>query len=65
MHEALRDTNWRKAMDAGFGALQSSKTWHLVPPRENVNIIESKWVYKIKRKSYGTIDNYKARLIGC
>jgi hypothetical protein len=63
VHEALRDPNWRKAMDLEFGALKSNKTWHLVPPRENVNIIDSKWVYKIKRNLDVTIDKYKGRLV--
>jgi hypothetical protein len=35
----------------------------LVPPRAGTNIIDCKWVYKIKRKSDGSIDRYKARLV--
>jgi hypothetical protein len=35
----------------------------LVPPRVGTNIIDCKWVYKIKRKSDGSIDRYKARLV--
>src|SRR5579883_2646012 len=38
-------------------------TWHLVPPQKGINIINSKWVYKIKRKADGSIDRYKARLV--
>jgi histone deacetylase 1/2 len=34
-----------------------------VPSREGKNIIDCKWVYKVKRKSDGTIDRYKARLV--
>jgi len=40
-----------------------NKTWHLVPPRRGTNIIDCKWVYKIKRKAYGSLDRYKARLV--
>jgi hypothetical protein len=36
----------------------------LVPAKSGANVIDYKWVYKIKRKSDGTIDRYKARLVG-
>lgn len=39
------------------------KTWHLVRPPKGKNIIDYKWVYKVKRKVDGTIDRYKARLV--
>jgi hypothetical protein len=34
-----------------------------VPPKPGANIIDCKWVYKVKRKSDGSIDGYKARLV--
>jgi hypothetical protein len=34
-----------------------------VPPRKGINIIDCKWVYKIKRKSDGTVDRHKAWLV--
>jgi len=62
LEHALSDKNWRDAMDAEFLALQKNKTWHLVPSQK-VNVIDCKWVYKIKRRSDGKIDRYKARLV--
>jgi histone deacetylase 1/2 len=35
----------------------------LVPPRPGINIIDCKWVFKIKRKADGNIDRYMARLV--
>jgi hypothetical protein len=43
--------------------LMKNKTWHLVPPRRGTNIIDCKWVYKIKRRADGSLDRYKARLV--
>jgi hypothetical protein len=62
-NEALQDDKWKKAMDDEFGALQKNRTWHLVLAKLGANVIDCKWVYKIKRKSDGTIDRYKARLV--
>jgi hypothetical protein len=61
--EALDDENWCKAMNEEYQALMENKTWHLVPPSSNKNLIDCKWVYRIKRKADGTIDRYKARLV--
>ena len=50
-------------MDVEFDALIRNKTWHLVPPQKGKNVIDCKWVYKIKRRLDGKIDRYKARLV--
>nr|CAD1841078.1 unnamed protein product [Ananas comosus var. bracteatus] len=63
LEEALGDRNWKSAMDIEYDALVKNKTWHLVPPQKGRNIIECKWVYKIKRKADGSLDRYKARLV--
>jgi len=63
LDEALENRNWKEAMDAEYMALMKNKTWHLVPPQKGRNIIDCKWVYKIKRKSDGSLNRYKARLV--
>jgi histone deacetylase 1/2 len=61
--EAVADTNWKNAMDVEYSALMKNKTWHLVPPKKGRNVIDSKWVFKIKTKSDDSIDCYKTRLV--
>jgi histone deacetylase 1/2 len=63
VQEAFGDSKWKSAMEEEYMALQRNKTWHLVPAKQGRNIIDCKWVYKIKRKSDGTIERYKARLV--
>lgn len=41
----------------------ATNTWRLVPHPSGANIVNNKWVYRINRKSDGTIDHYKARLV--
>lgn len=50
-------------MDAKFEALQRPQTWSLVPARPQVNLVGSKWVFKLKLNSDGSISRYKARLV--
>ncbi|XP_071685498.1 uncharacterized protein [Lolium perenne] len=61
--EALNDPNWRQAMEEEYNALIDNKTWHLVPLNSKKNLIDCKWVYRIKKKADGSIDRYKARLV--
>lgn len=63
IEEALGNKDWKSAMDIEYDALMKNKTWHLVPPLKGRNVIDCKWVYKIKRKEDGSLDRYKARLV--
>jgi histone deacetylase 1/2 len=63
LEEALNDKNWKKAMDSEYMALMKNKTWHLVPPRKGINVVDCKWVWKKKYKSDGSLDKYKGRLV--
>jgi histone deacetylase 1/2 len=50
-------------MEQEFQALLKNDTWQLVPPVSGVNIIDSKWVFKVKKHADGSIERYKARLV--
>jgi hypothetical protein len=51
-------------MDEEYRALMKNKiSWHLVPSARGQNVIDCKWVYKVKHKADGTVDPYKARLV--
>jgi hypothetical protein len=61
--EAFEHSEWKNAMNEEYSALVKNRTWHLVPKKEGKILIDCKWVYKIKRRSDGSIDRYKARLV--
>lgn len=56
-------SEWTKAMQDEIDALHMQGTWELVPHPMNKNVVGSKWIYKIKRNSNGTVARYKARLV--
>jgi histone deacetylase 1/2 len=61
--KVLDDNKWNHAMQQEYDALIKNKTWHLVPPSSDKNLIDCKWVYHIKKNADGTIQRYKARLV--
>jgi len=63
VEEALKSSKWKGAMQDEYEALQRNGTWNLVPPSQGKNIIDCKWVFKIKKRADGQIDRYKARLV--
>jgi histone deacetylase 1/2 len=60
---ALLIPHWREAMQQEFDALQRNKTWRLVPRQSGLNVIDSKWVFKVKHRADGSVERYKARLV--
>ncbi|XP_071674374.1 uncharacterized protein [Lolium perenne] len=60
---AMSIPHWRASMDLEFQALRQNGTWQLVPPRSGVNVIDSKWIFKVKKHADGSIERYKARLV--
>jgi hypothetical protein len=49
LSEVMHDPKWKHAMEEEFSALMKNGTWHLVPASQASNIIDCKWVHKVKR----------------
>jgi hypothetical protein len=61
--EASRIPEWQLAMIDELAALERNGTWDIVPLPSHVVPITCKWVFKVKTKSDGSIERYKARLV--
>ena len=52
---------WKEAANAEYSSLLEIQTWDLVELPAGRKPIGSKWVFRVKHKSDGTIDPFKAR----
>lgn len=60
--EALQDERWREAMNAELDAINRHDTWTVVPRPKDKNVIDCRWVFRIKTDSAGQ-PRYKARIV--
>jgi hypothetical protein len=61
--DAILYPEWQHAMAEEIAALERTDTWDLVPCPSRVRPITCKWVYKVKTRSDGSLERYKAHLI--
>jgi len=61
--QAMEHECWRKAIETELLAFEGNQTWDIVPCPSSVNPFGSKFMFSIKRRSNGSIDRYKARLV--
>src|ERR1700740_158467 len=54
---------WKKAAEVEYAALLENNTWEVVKLPPGKRPIGCRWVWLIKRKSDGSIERFKARLV--
>jgi hypothetical protein len=60
---ALSDSSWVNAMHEELENFERNQVWTLVVPPRDVNVIETKWVFKNKHGEDGEVVRNKARLV--
>ncbi|WVZ72126.1 hypothetical protein U9M48_020636 [Paspalum notatum var. saurae] len=61
--DAILHPEWQLAMAEEIAALERTGTWDLVPTPSHVRPITCKWIYKVKTRSDGSLERYKAHLV--
>ncbi|KAE8877447.1 hypothetical protein PF005_g6499 [Phytophthora fragariae] len=64
-HQSPEAKQWTKAELEELQALIANATWTLIKCEPAMTKLHSKWVYKKKRDSNGSVQRYKARLVAC
>ena len=54
---------WDEAIKVELGALKKARTWRVVERPKDRNVVDSKWVFQIKKNAAGQIEKFKARLV--
>ena len=54
---------WHEAIQVELKNLEASGTWKLVKRPPNANVVDCRWVLRIKKNAAGEIEKYKARLV--
>lgn len=54
---------WQEAIKAELQNLKMNGTWELVERPDGANVVDCKWVLRIKKNAAGEIEKYKARLV--
>ena len=55
--------DWQQAMKREYDSLIDNRTWDLVTLPSDRKKVQCKWVFKVKYKSSGEIDRFKARVV--
>lgn len=51
---------WKDVVSKEMAPSERNNTWSLINQPENVSLIDSKWVFRIKKDQIGNVQKYKA-----
>ena len=58
--ESVHKKEWVEAMMKEYQSIMKNGVWYIVPKPKNKSVVSSKWIYKIKHVTDGSIEKYKA-----
>ena len=61
--EYIQKKEWVEAMTKEYQSIMKNDFWDIVPKPEGKSVVSSKWIYKIKHVTNGSIEKYKARFV--
>ena len=54
---------WKQAIGVELENLKAAGTWEIVERPEGINVVDSKWVFRMKKDAKGKVIKWKVRLV--
>lgn len=61
--EAVGLQVWKDAMMEEYQSIMKNDVWDIVPKPKKKSVVTSKWIYKIKHATDGSINKFNARFV--
>jgi hypothetical protein len=61
--EAAKHKVWKDAMVEEYESILKNDVWEVVPRPQGKLVVTSKWIYKIKHATDGSVEKFKARFV--
>jgi hypothetical protein len=63
VEEAIQKKEWADGMTEEYQSIINNDVWEIVPRPKSKDVVSSKWFFKIKHATDGSIEKYKARFV--
>jgi hypothetical protein len=63
--ESIQKKEWIDAMTEEYQSIINNDVWEIVPRMNSKDVVSSRWIFKIKHATDGSIEKYKARFVDC
>ena len=61
--EVVQEPIWVDAMVEEYNSIVRNSAWDIVPRPVGKSVVGSRWIYKVKQATDGSVDKYKARFV--
>jgi len=63
--EEMQQLVWVHSMVEEYDSIVCNSVWDVVPTLADKSLVSSRWLYKVKKVVYGSVEKHKARFVGC
>ena len=61
--EAAQHDVWQEAMIEEYDSIMKNQVWEVVPRPQSKKVMGSRWIYKVKHATNGSVEKYKAHFV--